>query len=211
MRDTARSRYRVRAARETRCADTERNRDALLPRAACVCVIQGAPRVVFAATDDASTRRPRGSKQNSAGVCACGTLPDVRAELATDCCRRRRCVCRDVVQIDVQRTISRPVVASSVLYFTWRWEATLARMRAHPYPASGVYRGLCRIPFAVISSLYQSKLATRVYYKCIDFPTLCALDGACYIYSSTLRLLLCVPGCSCKKKKKGGGRQRTRK
>lgn len=137
-------------------------------------------------------------------VCACGTLPDVRAELATVRCRRRRCVCWDVVPIDVQRTISRRVAASGVLYFTRRWEATLrARTRARP-PA-----------FTVVCAVFhlQSFLSCAGQNWLPAFIISASLSPHCVplmmraIYSSTLRLLLCVPGCSCKKKK-GGGKEK---
>lgn len=174
---------KVRAAREARCADSERNRDALAPRArACLCVIlrgvccvSPSPLRTLRIGTMMTTTARKTADSLGWSLLVGQSLPDERAELlppaTTDCCRRCGVfVSWDVVQ--VQRTISR----RRVVFYPALGEGcgvrplcVCVRSSGPPLPSlpPAFAASLCRIPFAVIFFPTPVKTGLPAFNECV--------------------------------------------
>lgn len=141
---------KVRAAREARCADSERNRDALAPRArACLCVIlrglccvSPSPQRTLRIGTMMTTTASKTADSLGWSLRVGQSLPDGRAEhlppATTDCCRR----C-GVFRVVGRCASSADDFLAAVSYFIRHWErgaaeghAVCACARAVPPPPS---------------------------------------------------------------------------
>lgn len=174
---------KVRAAREARCADSERNRDALAPRArACLCVIlrglccvSPSPQRTLRIGTMMTTTASKTADSLGWSLRVGQSLPDGRAEhlppATTDCCRRCGAfVSWDVVQ--VQRTIfSPPCRILSGIGRGVRRKATrcVRALERSPPPliASGVCRGF--VPYSICSHFFPTPVKTGLpaFNECV--------------------------------------------